>query len=114
MHFSAALSEPSLGMELCTTIRVYYHTTHLCQLVYYSYTSTYQAPSSRRICPQELHGKVVKSCRHEIINKQTCTIYTQHTIVPLMTFPRVDSDLLMAAPSCSRAPVAPVESALSL
>lgn len=33
---------------------------------------------------------------------------------PLMTFPRVESDLLMAAPSFSRSPVAPVESARSL
>jgi hypothetical protein len=31
-----------------------------------------------------------------------------------MTFPRVERDLLMAAPSCNLAPVAPVESALSL
>ena len=31
-----------------------------------------------------------------------------------MTFPRVESDLLMAAPSFSRSPVAPVESARSL
>lgn len=34
--------------------------------------------------------------------------------IPLMTLPRVESDLLMAAPSCSLAPVAPVDSALSL
>lgn len=38
----------------------------------------------------------------------------QSISLPLMTFPRVDSDLLMAAPSCRRAPVAPVDSALSL
>lgn len=31
-----------------------------------------------------------------------------------MTLPSVDKDLLIAAPSCSLAPVAPVDSALSL
>ena len=34
--------------------------------------------------------------------------------LPLMTLPRVDRDLLIAAPSCKRAPTAPVDSALSL
>ena len=38
----------------------------------------------------------------------------QHVYVPLMTFPKVERDLLMAAPSFKRVPMAPVDSALSL
>lgn len=42
--------------------------------------------------------------------RQTCQI----TFIPAMTFPRLDNDWLMAAPSLSLSPVAPVESARSL
>ena len=42
--------------------------------------------------------------------KQTCQI----TFIPAITFPRLDNDWLMAAPSLSLSPVAPVESARSL
>lgn len=39
---------------------------------------------------------------------------TKNFVLPLITFPSVDRDLLMAEPSFSRSPVAPVESARSL
>ena len=43
-----------------------------------------------------------------------CCVQNNINHPPAITFPRLDSDWLMAAPSFRRSPVAPVESALSL
>ena len=43
-----------------------------------------------------------------------CCVQNNTNHPPAITFPRLDSDWLMAAPSFRRSPVAPVESALSL
>ena len=46
--------------------------------------------------------------------RTVCRKEVRNCFIPLIQFPRVESDWLIADPSLSLSPVAPVESALSL